>query len=190
LITIPNTGHSVLGADLTGCSDRALKQFMTGKRVQTTCRRGHGRIRPDGPIPGSLNALRPAAASGKQGRTVAAASVTVFDVLEQSADSLLVNPLGLIRGGGLRGGRFFETANSIRLEKVEFIPGVLVSGDVAEGGAARLAVAGPRAAAGHVVIRHGRVTGVLGGKRVNGRIRSLSQPARAAAAAVLPRLGR
>jgi pimeloyl-ACP methyl ester carboxylesterase len=190
LITIPNTGHSVLGADLTGCSDRALKQFMENKRVQTTCTHRSGRIRPDRPIPGAFKDLKPAGATGRRGRTVSAASLTVFDVLEQSADALLTNPLGLIRGGGLRGGHFFETSNSIRLDSVIYIPGVIVSGDISEGGAAQLTIAGKNAARGHLRFRRGRVLGVLGGKRVNGRIRSLSKPARAAAASVSRRLGR
>jgi pimeloyl-ACP methyl ester carboxylesterase len=190
LITIPGQGHSVLGADLTGCSDRALRQFMQGHTVQTSCRRKHGRIRPDGPIPGAFKDLKPAAVAGRRGRTVAAASLTVFDVLEQSADALLVDPLGLIRGGGLRGGHFFETRNSIRMAGVVYIPGVHVSGDITEGGAARLTIGGGRALRGHLSFRRGRVTGTLGGHRVSGRIGSLAQPSRAAAAAVLPRLGR
>lgn len=190
MITVPDTGHSVLGADLTGCSDRALKQFMSNKPVQTTCKRAHGRIRPDGPIPRSIKDVKPAAAPGKRGRTVAAAALTVFDVLEQSADALLTNPLGLIRGAGLRGGHFFETRNTIRLVNVMFVPGVVVSGDIANGGAAKLRISGPLAARGHIAFRRGRVTGVLGGRRVHGRIRSLAQPSRAAVAAVSTRLGR
>ncbi len=136
LITIPGTGHSVLGADLTGCSDRALRQFFQNRPVQTSCKRAHGRIRPDGPIPASVAGLKPAAAAGKRGRTVTAAALTVYDVLEQSADSLLTNPLGLITGGGLRGGRFYETSDSIALRGVVYIPGVTLSGRIASGGAA------------------------------------------------------
>src|SRR4051795_8310413 len=63
LVTIPGAGHSVLGADLSGCSDRALKQFFRGKKITKSCNRKHGRIRPDGPIPGSFKSLKPAAAS-------------------------------------------------------------------------------------------------------------------------------
>ena len=187
MVTVPGTGHSVLGADLTGCSDRALRQFFADKKITTTCRRTHGRIRPDGPIPGSVKALKPAAASGARGRTVSAAALSVFDVLEQSADSLLSNPLGLIRGGGLRGGYFFETRSSIALRGVVYIPGVVISGDLSEGGAARLTISGGNASHGHLQIRGGRVTGVLGGKAVNGRIRTLSKPARAAFASHLGR---
>src|SRR3954453_22363452 len=67
LVTIPGAGHSVLGADLSGCSDRALKQFFRGKKLRKSCNRKHGRIRPEGPIPGSFKSLKPAAASGDRG---------------------------------------------------------------------------------------------------------------------------
>ena len=51
------------------------------------------------------------------------------------------------------------------------------AGLVSEGGSARLTISGPAAAAGSLRIAHGRATGMLGGKRVSGRIRSLSEPA-------------
>jgi hypothetical protein len=191
LVAVPGVGHSVYGSDLSGCSDRALKAFFADRTINTKCRRAHGRIRPDGPIPGSFKELKPAAASGKRGRTVSAAALTIFDVLEQSADSLLSNPLGLIHGGGLRGGRYFETRTTIRLRNVVYIPGVRISGDIMEGGGAALTIDGGNAARGHLRFhRGGRVTGVLAGRPVNGRIRSLVQPARAAAAAVSTHLGR
>jgi hypothetical protein len=187
---VPGTGHSVLGADLTGCSDRALKSFFAGRTVNTACKRKGGRIRPDGPIPGSFGGLKAAAAHGKNGRTVSAAALTVFDVLEQSADSLLSNPLGLIRGGGLRGGRFYETRNSIALRDVVYIPGVRVNGFISEGGGATVTLAGAKAAHGTLRFRGNRVSGVLGGHRLAGRIRSLSQPARAAVARISRHIGR
>jgi pimeloyl-ACP methyl ester carboxylesterase len=190
LLTVPGTGHSVLGADLTGCSDRALKSFFAGRTVNTACKRRGGRIRPDGPIPGSFGGLKPAAAHGKNGRTVSAAALTVFDVLEQSADSLLTNPLGLIRGGGLRGGRFYETRNSIELRDVVYVPGVRVNGFISDGGGATVTLTGAKAAHGSLRFRGSRVSGVLGGHRVAGRIRSLSQPARAAVAGISRHIGR
>jgi hypothetical protein len=174
----------VLGADLTGCSDRALKAFFAGATVQTTCNRRGGRIPPDGPIPSRIAAVRPAAAPGLRGRTVSAATLTVFDVLEQSADALLTDPLELIHGGGLRGGRYFETGNSIVLRRVVYIPGVQVSGRVSDRGVATLTVSGAKAAHGQLEIRGNRVSGVLAGRRVHGQIQSLAEPARAAVAAV------
>jgi hypothetical protein len=112
---------------------------------------------------------------------VSAAALTVFDVLEQSADGLLTNPLGIIRGGGLRGGRYFETRNSIALRDVVYIPGVHVTGQVTEGGTATLQISGKSASRGHIRISHGRVTGVLGGSPIRGRLVALSAPAAAAA---------
>ena len=181
LVSVPGTGHSVYGSDLTGCSDRALREFFAGRPVKTACKRAHGRIRPDGPIPHRLSDVKPAAARGKRGRTVSAAALTVFDVLEQGADSLLTDPLGIIRGGGLRGGSFHETRTSIRLRDIVFVEGVHVSGDITDNGGATLTISGPAPSHGHLRFAHNRVTGVLGGKRVSGRIRSLSKPAALAA---------
>ena len=185
LVPIPGTGHSVLGSDLTGCSDRALEAVLRRQEVADHLpaqARAHPPRRADPRL--ARRGLKPAAAGGKRGRTVSAAALTVFDVLEQSADSLLSNPLGLIRGGGLRGGRYFETRTRSRCDNVVYIPGVHVSGEVSEGGASTLTISGgngltrpppdPRAAASPAC---------SAAARVNGRIRSLSQPARAASQA-------
>src|SRR5204862_3946936 len=59
LVAVPGIGHSVLGSDLTPCSDRALQAFFAEKPIQTRCRRP-ARIHPDGPIPDSLRDLNPA----------------------------------------------------------------------------------------------------------------------------------
>jgi pimeloyl-ACP methyl ester carboxylesterase len=184
LVSVPGTGHSVYGSDLTGCSGRALAAFFRGRKVAATCRRGQGRIRPDGPIPASLAEVKPAAAPVKRGRTVSAAALTVFDVLEQAADSLLSSPFGIIRGGGLRGGSFHETSNSVRLRGVVFLRGVIVSGDVFEGGVSVLRISGRAASRGTLRIRGNRVSGALDGRHVRGRIRSLSEPAQSAVARV------
>jgi pimeloyl-ACP methyl ester carboxylesterase len=192
LVTVPGVGHSVYGSDLSNCSGNALRNFFASKAINTKCRRAHGRIRPDGPIPASFKELKaPRGTPAKRGRTITASALTVFDVLEQSADSLLSNPLGAIRGGGLRGGRYFETRTTIALRNVVYIPGVTISGAITEGGAATLTIGGAKAAKGHLRFRgNGRVTGVLDGKAVNGRIISLAEPAQAAAAAVSRHLAR
>ena len=119
---------------------------------------------------------------------VSAAALTVYDVLEQGADSLLSNPLGLIEGGGLRGGRFFETRNSIRMRSVMLVPGVSISGDITEGGGAMFRIAGSKSARGHLRIHGNHVAGTIGGHRVSGQIKSIAKPARAALASIRPRL--
>jgi hypothetical protein len=65
-----------------------------------------------------------------------------------------------------------------------------VSGDITEGGVAMVRVSGIKAARGHLRIRNRRVAGALGGRRVKGRIRSLTEPAIAAAARVSAHLSR
>ena len=39
----PATGHSALGADLSGCAERAFARFLGGGRVQARCRRARRR---------------------------------------------------------------------------------------------------------------------------------------------------
>jgi hypothetical protein len=89
----------------------------------------------------------------------------------------------LIRGGGLRGGHYFETRNSIAIRNVVYIPGVRVTGAITEGGRAKLRISGRKAAHGQLTFHGDHVSGVLAGRRVNGRIHSLAKPARAAVAA-------
>ena len=190
LVAVPGTGHSVLGADLTGCSDRALKNFFANKKINTNCRRKHGRIRPDGPIPAKLSEVKPSVTTGTRGRVVSAAALTVYDVLEQGADSLLSNPLGLIQGGGLRGGHFFETRSSIRMRDVVLVPGVSISGDITDGGGAIMRIAGSKSVSGHLRIHGNTVKGAIGGRSVSGRIRSISKPASAVLARVSSHLSR
>jgi hypothetical protein len=121
---------------------------------------------------------------------VSAAALTVYDVLEQGADSLLTNPLGLIEGGGLRGGRFHETRHSIRMRNVVLVPGVRVSGDITDRGVAILRVAGSKSVRGHLRIRGNRVAGAIGGRRVSGAIHSIAKPATAVVARVSSHLKR
>ena len=177
LVVVPNAGHSVFGVDPTNCSARALQSFMGGRAVNTRCPR-RGRIRPSAAVPARFAEVKPAAAAGKRGRTVSAVALTLYDVLEQSADSLLLDPLGLIRGGGLRGGRYYEGRNWIQLAGVTYVPGVHVSGRLYSGGRAEVRVGGRAAADGLLTVRGGRVSGRLDGRRVSGRIRSLARPAR------------
>lgn len=175
LVAVAGTGHSVYGSDLSGCANGALGAFFNGGKIPE-CKRAMARIRPDGPIPASLAEVKPAAAPGRRGRTVAAAALGVFDVLEQGADALLTNPFGVIHGGGLRGGTFRELRSTIVLRNLVYVPGVRLSGTLSQGGKAVLRVAGPLAAHGTLQIAGHRVTGVLDGRPVHGRIGSIARP--------------
>jgi hypothetical protein len=74
------------------------------------------------------------------------------------------------------------------MQQVSYIPGVIISGDVFDGGAARVTIGGGNASRGHLTIRGRHVRGVLGGKPVSGLIRTLSKPARSAVAATADRI--
>jgi hypothetical protein len=162
-VSVPGTGHSVFGADVTGCSERALGLFFRGRKASVRCKRSHGRIRPDGPIP---KALAEVSGGGKREKTINAVGMTIFDVLEQSADSLLIDPFGYLRGGGLRSGFYYETAEAIVLRGVEFVPGVRVDGTIGQHGAADVRVSGRAASDGRLRFRGSRAAGVLDGRRV------------------------
>jgi hypothetical protein len=73
---------------------------------------------------------------------------------------------------------------------VVYVPGVRLNGDISEGGGAVLTIDGGNASRGHLRFRAGRVSGVLGGRPVSGRINSLAKPARTAVALVSRHLGR
>jgi hypothetical protein len=125
--------------------------------------------------------------TGRRGRTAAAALLTVEDLgpallgaLAEGGD-VLTGPLA---AGGLRGGFYRLTPAGLRLHRVVFVPGVVVSGLVRATGRvgrvrARLSVRGSEAAHGSVNISpSGIVSGTLAGRRYR------SRRADAAAAAV------
>jgi hypothetical protein len=156
----------VFGSDMSGCSDRALARFFAGRTPSKRCKRKGGRIRPDGPIPKALSEVT---GKGKREKTVNAVEMTIFDVLEQSADSLLVDPFGTLNGGGLRAGSYYETSDALVLRGVEFVPGVRVNGTIGQHGAADVNVSGPAAAKGSLHFRGSRAAGVLDGRPITAK---------------------
>ena len=204
-LTVPNTGHSVMTADFSGCAQSALRLFFRGAAVPERCRRrGQALIPPLPPAPLSLGQLRPApGASGTRGRAISAVELTLLDVtLEFLSAGLTAAGLDL-RGGGLRGGRWSLNQGArrptLRLRQVEYLPGVRVSGAVLNFGGrterARLRIEGPGAPNGVLAIERGRITGRLGGRRVSAKVpgagdASASRAAWSTSRAELVRLGR
>jgi pimeloyl-ACP methyl ester carboxylesterase len=202
LYVVAATGHSALGSDVTGCTDRAFARFFTGRRLPGPCRRFRKRPRPDPPPPTRLAQLEPApGVRGRPGRAVRAVNLTLRDVSEDYSTALFASFFGpeTTRGGGLRGGRWSVRANgTLRLRKVRFMPGVRVTGRVVRfqepGQRGRLRVAGPGTPDGRLVLRGKRIRGRLGGRRVRTRFRSgtvlgaaARTPARPRPDEVLPR---
>jgi pimeloyl-ACP methyl ester carboxylesterase len=175
IIAVPYTGHSVLSGDRTGCAQAALAAFFAGQPV-ATCPNPAPIVAPTAVAPTRLSRL---AGRTKALKTVAAASATVRDVrLQFLGDELAAGrarPVGA-KVAGLRSGRATATAGGYSLRRVEFVPGVTVSGLVPSGtGNATLTISGRVAPHGSLTFHaDGRVTGRLGGRPVS------ANPARAA----------
>lgn len=166
LVTVPNVGHSVLGADPSGCAGAAVAGFFTGSGV-TPCPAAEPAVAPTTRPVGGLGALRPVGnLRGRVGRTVTAVLLTQEDTLVHALGEQLQD--GRKRFGGLRGGTISRSDAGVMLRKVVVVPGVTVSGRFPDGdGDARLSISGRSAARGTLTItRGGRITGRLGGRRV------------------------
>jgi hypothetical protein len=115
--------------------------------------------------------------SGIRGRTLAAVRLTLRDVAEDAITELIFDPLDpdLARGGGLRTGRYrIDGDNTLELHGVSFVPGVTLTGRIehflTRRQRGRIRVGGRAAPHGLLAIRRQRVSGRLGGRRVNGAL--------------------
>ncbi len=173
LLVAPATGHSVIGADQSGCAERAFASFFRGERVVTRCRRRPREFLPSPPPPTTLREVAPArGVSGVRGRALTALALTLRDVGEDALTRFILDERDpdLARGGGLRGGRYrIDGHNRLHLARVVMVPGVRVSGTVSRFGAprerGRLRLSGPATPDGVLTLRGRRVVGRLGGKR-------------------------
>jgi len=200
VLAVPDAGHSVLGQSFDECPERTLRRFFLRGAQSARCRVGASV--PPPPVPPETLSQVPSArgSSGQRGRTLAAAALTVDDVFLASVFGTAGDGLN-VRGGGLRGGRFYlrvqrvrgrrattegrrsrpvEQVLTLRLDRAVYVTGVRVSGDLRFNDEfelrGRLVVDGPAASRGRLTIsstRSGfRVSGRLGGRRVRGRVRS------------------
>jgi pimeloyl-ACP methyl ester carboxylesterase len=196
LVVAPATGHSTLGADSSGCAERAFIRFFTNRPFGTRCQGAFRLFAPDPPAPMSLAAVRRApGVRGLRGKAVGALALTLNDVSEDSLTALILDEKDpdLARGGGLRGGRYrLGLGGTVRLIRVEYVPGVRVSGRIRRFAErrqrGRVRISGRATPDGTLTIRGNRVRGRLGGRRVRGLLRprvTLTE-AKAAAASRLP----
>jgi pimeloyl-ACP methyl ester carboxylesterase len=175
VVTVPYTGHSVIGSDLTGCAGAALAAFFAGTPV-SACHSSANHFPPAPAVPPSVRRLATTGGvPGGAGRTLSASVQTIRD-LERMVVVLGISfgeiPVGA-HFGGLRGGTASVTKTNVVLDHYSYLPGVKLSGTVstslllkAKGPASNLTVGGGAAAPGHLHLSSGhRVAGVLGGRR-------------------------
>jgi pimeloyl-ACP methyl ester carboxylesterase len=189
LVVVPATGHSVIGADFTGCAQRAFAHFVQRRPVPPACPRAPRQFLAHPPPPLRLAEVPPLrGTSGARGRTLAAVKLTLRDVAEDSVTEVIFDSPRdvLARGGGLRAGRYRLTLDSaLELDAVAFVPGVTLSGRLehflTRRQRGRLRIGGAGGPRGLLTIRGRRMSGRLGGRRVSG---SLTAPTALAALSV------
>ena len=158
ILRIPDTGHSTVGSDPTGCARRAMIEFVTSGLVPSSCPiPSESQVLP--PPPSSLNQL-PATHSSSvlAGRGAAAVALTIEEVLGQLSAS----------GGGLNGGSWKLQGTRLVFRRLIDVPGVSVNGSL------QLTTG-----AGHLTI-HGHVNGAveLHGRTLSGRLNGAGVRAR------------
>lgn len=168
LVAVPHAGHSVLGSDPGTCAAKAIEAFAGGA-VPSVCPAIDNPFSPTQRPPASLSKVTAARGfSPKVGRTLNAVSATFTDARRQVIGAAIGT--GRLPGavGGLRNGSVKVTSlTRLTLRAYEYIPGVRVSGSFNSSGTSKVTISGRSAAAGTLTVRGNRVTGRLGGKRVN-----------------------
>jgi pimeloyl-ACP methyl ester carboxylesterase len=168
LVAVPFTGHSVVTSDLNDCAKNALAGFFAGQPAPQ-CPTAQQKIPPSPIAPTRLSRLRGRTTALK---TVAAVTATVRDVkLQFIGDEIAAGratPPGA-KVAGLRSGHATATSRAYNLRRVEFVPGVVVSGAVPiEAGSSTLTISGRAAPHGTLTLHpNGTVTGRLGGRKVS-----------------------
>jgi pimeloyl-ACP methyl ester carboxylesterase len=192
LVVAPATGHSALGGDATGCTNRAFARFLGGGVMGTRCRRTPREFPATPPAPRKLAAVIPkSGVSGSRGRVVTAMGLTLWDVLDDALAGYIADPKDpdVARGSGLRAGRYrIDNRGGLHLRGLTFIPGVRIGGRLLRFMTRRqrgeLRISGGRRVPGGVLRLRGlRVEGRLGGRAIRGRLRLPAGIRRAQAAA-------
>ncbi len=170
LLVVPHVGHSVLGADISGCAQKALDAFFAGATPKQCPATTPNDFPPLSAAPTSVAGLNGASHALKT-------ALAVRDTIADEHNELITDGLAVghiprtgSRVGGLRSGFAMLTAGNLKLTKASFVPGVSVSGTVTFSSATgTVQVSGPSADHGtlHFSNKLKTVTGTLGGHRID-----------------------
>ncbi|MGH2835335.1 MAG: alpha/beta fold hydrolase [Solirubrobacteraceae bacterium] len=176
LLVVPNTGHSVLGADPTPCAHNALKSFFEQRTIKQCKETVPPPLFLPTPLPPrSISSVAPAHGNGGlAGRTLRSALLTLGDfdrqillaVLENIGEALFGS--GTVRTGGLRAGWGGIVHGKLALHGYSYVPGVTLTGTLSPSKGSTLRIGGRAAARGTLRIgARGSLSGVLGGHTVH-----------------------
>jgi pimeloyl-ACP methyl ester carboxylesterase len=166
LLEVPETGHSVLGTELSGCASRQVGRFFAGASIGRCPPTRLFRPAPVAPTALSQIKVLPPRIRGKRGRTMTAVILTLRDAARSALEPVLQGDLTGSTGQGLRGGTFHGTPDKLTLDRVVYVPGVVISGRATVHGVT-VSVSGGAAAHGRLTIKNDRVSGRLDGLPVN-----------------------
>jgi pimeloyl-ACP methyl ester carboxylesterase len=166
VLVVPGVGHSVLGADVSFCAQRAVHDWMLGGQPPTSCPRPQQ-------IVGIVSAYAPATVPKKAaspGRTVALVSQTLRD-----AEAMWLTSSPGEQIAGVYAGRLSASDRGFTLVRYSVAPGVEVSGKLRIGASGlplkfqgTVTVAGRAAAAGVLGVSANKLAGTLAGRIVRG----------------------
>jgi pimeloyl-ACP methyl ester carboxylesterase len=167
VVQVPFTGHSTVSSDLTqdsACTKSALSTFFAGG-APTACAQGTNPYPVSSRPPTTFGSIK---AKGRTRKTIEAARGTLNDTLRQIVgDAIALNDLPR-HVGGLRGGNAtVKSDGSFKLNKYQYVKGVVVSGSVNAKRTAKITIHGGGALSGSLTLTTGgAVSGRLGGRRI------------------------
>jgi pimeloyl-ACP methyl ester carboxylesterase len=165
LLRVPDTGHSTVSTDQTGCARKAMIEFIATGQAPASCPGSHEAQALPLPPP-SLGEV-PASSSNSRlaGKVATATAVTLEDLFGQTSFS----------GGGLRGGSWTQGPHGLVLHGMQDVHGVAISGTIRAKSIA--SITGDLSIRGRLAGElklHGLIlSGRVGGMRVRARLAAL-----------------
>ncbi len=163
VLVVPGVGHSVLGADASGCSQQAVRSWMLGGPVPATCAR-----------PASFTAVTPAYPAAPTRAQTPLGTLAIVTKTIKDAESVWLMTAGLAGSSdvvpGVASGKLIESGRAFTFVKYSITPGVSLSGTLrlAKAGLplqfqGNVTVGGKFAATGLLGVSGASVRGTLGG---------------------------
>lgn len=181
IVSIPDTGHSVVSAEAGTCAKVAVQTFLAGGRA-AACAPADTGFTPTSTPPRKLSQIPTVSGlPSKAGRTLNAFSYSLGDGTRQViGEAMALGDLPKSVGGLRSGSILVRSVNKLQFRSYEFVPGVKVTGTLRKA-SSTFRISGSKAATGTVTLkRDGSASGRLGGKRFSVKPKAAGASARGA----------